>query len=222
MGNKEIKEKMKKSDEIDKSLILPNKINKKYLTKIFNIKDLDCLKYITSQADIKIIIDKKKLTIFNVDNEQKMYESDDFIQIIKNLSKLNIPEDIDFEIELIKVLKNRIFIIQTEGVHTYGTYFIFKFNEATNNIEIIEETKDRLIFFISQFNNGNFVYNSFIHRPIYTEDSLFYYDIRNNEKHLIDRYGEYNYVDFSDIAVLQNGLLLLILQALMNIISNNI
>ena len=193
MGNKKTKEKKNESEVIDKRLTLPKNINKNYLEKLFNNKNIEKKKNDdasdASQADMKIIIDKKKLTIFNVDNTQKIYESDDFIQVIKKLSRLNIQEDLDFEIELVKVLKKRMFIIQAKGAHTYGTFFIFKFNEATSEIEIIEETKDRLIFFISQFTNGNFVYNSFVHRPIYTEDSLFYYDIRINEKYLIDRYG---------------------------------
>ena len=103
---------------------------------------------------------------------------------------------IEFEIELIKVLKNRIFIIQTEGVHTYGTYFIFKFNEDKNDIEIIEEVKDRYIFFITQFINGNFAYNSFIHRPICIDDSIFYYDIEKKEKHFLKSYGEYDSIKY--------------------------
>ena len=105
-----------KSNLIDKKLILPSFINKEYLEKKFN--DLKEGKEEELNNDFnhnKIIIEDKKLTIFEVDKENnlenKIYESEDFTEVIKNLTKIKKKRN-KFDINLVKSMKNGIFIME--------------------------------------------------------------------------------------------------------------
>ena len=123
MGNKL---NMSKENSILPSFITPNYLNNKFNEN--NSKNKDDNNYPSLPADTKIILDKKSLIIYKED--KIVYESENFIQVIKKLSELKIPEEIDFDIELLKVLKNNIFIIIANNFMINGLYFIFKFNEA--------------------------------------------------------------------------------------------
>ena len=77
---------------IDNSLILPSFIDEKYLEQKFNEEKNNEQEEIDKEMiHSKIIIENKKLTIFEVDKtkdiEQKIYESEDFREVIKNLQK---------------------------------------------------------------------------------------------------------------------------------------
>ena len=107
-------------DIIDKKLILPSFINKKYLKEKFN--DLEKAQKAELNNDFnhnKIIVENKKLTIVEVDKaknlENKIYESDDFTVVIKKLTKIKIKKD-NFNLELIENMKNGIFIIESEDI----------------------------------------------------------------------------------------------------------
>ena len=87
-----------------------------------------------------------------------------------------------------------------------GLYFIFKFNEAKKDVDIISEERDRSMIFIAQFDNGNFLYISFIHRPIFTQDTFYYFDIEKKEIYKIEEFGEYDDIYLSDIIILEDGI----------------
>ena len=181
-------------DNIDNSIILPSFIDENYLKQKFNKeKNNEQEEIDNDMLNNKIIIDNKKLSIF-VDKtkniEHKIYESDDFCQVIKQLTKIKTKKD-DFDFKLIKILKNGIFIIESENIITYGAFFFIKFNDSKKGIEIIAEHKNRKIQFIAEFYNGNFAYNCYIHRPLCTQDSYYIYDITKNEEHLLHTFGEY-------------------------------
>ena len=83
---------------IDKKLILPSFINKEYLEQKFNdLKEGQKEELNNDFNPNKIIVENKKLTIFEVDktknSENKIYESDDFTEVIKKLTKIEIEED---------------------------------------------------------------------------------------------------------------------------------
>ena len=77
-----------KKDLIDEKQILPSFINEKYLKRKFK----DSSKVLKEQLsddlnNNKIIVKNKKLTIIEIDRtkkiENKIYESDDFTEVIK-------------------------------------------------------------------------------------------------------------------------------------------
>ena len=156
----------------------------------------------------KIIIENKKLTIFEVDKtkdiEQKIYESEDFREVIKKLTKIKIEKN-DFDFILVKNMKNGIFIIESINIVTYGAFFFLKFNDSTKEIEILSEVKDRKIQFITEYSNGNFAYNCYIHRPVFYEDAFFIYDINKNEKHILHHYSDYDGIFSSNFVIFTNG-----------------
>ena len=160
----------------------------------------------------KIIIENKKLTIIEIDRtkkiENKIYESDDFTEVIKKLTKIVIEED-NFKFKLIKNMKNGIFIIESKDMVCYGAFFFIKYNKSKKKIEIIFEEEDRLIEFITEYSNGNFIYKSYIHRPLLTEDSFYVFDIKKNEKHYLISFGEYDSYS-SEFSFSTNCLLLII------------
>ena len=161
----------------------------------------------------KIIVDNKKLAIFEIDKskniERKIYESEDFCQVIKQLTKIDLEDDIfrenyfeeeeleeevkkvDFQFRLVKILKNGMFIIVSENIITYGAYFFIKFNNIKKDIEIIEEEGYSKFEFIKEFSNGNFLYiNSF---PITLYNANYkVFDIEKNESHRLHSYDEYD------------------------------
>ena len=78
---------------IDKKLILPSFINKEYLEKKFNDSEEDREEELNNDFNQnKIIIEGKKLTIYEVDKENnlenKIYKSNDFTEVIKKLTKI--------------------------------------------------------------------------------------------------------------------------------------
>ena len=122
--NEEIFEK----DLIDEKQILPSFINEKYLKRKFK----DSSKVLKEQLsddlnNNKIIVKNKKLTIIEIDRtkkiENKIYESDDFTEVIKKLTKIVIEED-NFKFKLIKNMKNGIFIIGSKDIVSYGAFFL--------------------------------------------------------------------------------------------------
>ena len=113
---------------IDKKLILPSFINKEYLEQKFNdLKEEQKEELNNDFNPNKIIVENKKLTIFEVDktknSENKIYESDDFTEVIKKLTKIEIKED-NFNFDLIKIMKNGIFIIESKDIVSYGAFFL--------------------------------------------------------------------------------------------------
>ena len=77
----------------NKKPILPSYINKEYLEKKYNdLKEDQEEKSNDDFNNNKIIIKSKKLSIIEVDKtknvENKIYESDDFTQVIKELTKI--------------------------------------------------------------------------------------------------------------------------------------
>ena len=94
----------------NKKLVLPSYINKEYLEKKFNdLKEEQKEKSNDDFNNNKIIIENKKLTIIEVDKtkneENKIYESDDFTQVIKELTKIEKISK-NFTFHLIKNMKN--------------------------------------------------------------------------------------------------------------------
>ena len=198
-----------KKNLIDKNLILPSFINKEYLEKKFN--DLKEGKEEELNNDFnhnKIIIEDKKLTIFEVDKtknlENKIYESDDFTEVIKKLTKIEKKRN-NFDINLVKSMKNEIFIIWSENITTYGAFFFIKYNKSKKEVEIILEEEDRKVEFITEYSDGNFAYKSYIHRPVYTEDTFYVFNINKNEKYKLKSFGEYDNIFDSKFAFLTNG-----------------
>ena len=155
----------------------------------------------------KIIIENKKLTIFEVDKtknlENKIYESDDFTEVIKKLTKIEKKRN-NFDINLVKNMKNGIFIIESANMVYYGAFFFIKYNKSNKEIEIISEQKDRKILFITEYSDGNFAYNSYIHRPVYTEDTFYIFNINKNEKYRLRTFGEYDDIFDSKYVSLTN------------------
>ena len=189
------------ANNIDNSMILPSFINKKYLEKKFNEEKSEQGEIDNNILHKKIINDNIKLTIYEVDKtnniEHKIYESDDFRKVIRKYTKINIEKD-DFDIILVEILKIGLFIIESKNIVAYGAFFFIKFNDSTREIEILAEEKDRKFKLLTEFSNGNFAYNRYIHRPIFTEDSFYIYDIKQNEKHLLHNYGEYDSICISE------------------------
>ena len=112
----------------NKKPILPSYINKEYLEKKFNdLKEDQEEKSNDDFNNNKIIIKSKKLSIIEVDKtknvENKIYESDDFTQVIKKLTKIEKISK-NFTFDLIKNMKNGIFIIESEDIVTYGAFFL--------------------------------------------------------------------------------------------------
>ena len=112
----------------NKKLVLPSYINKEYLEKKFNdLKEDQEEKSNDDFNNNKIIIKSKKLSIIEVDKtknvENKIYESDDFTQVIKELTKIEKISK-NFTFDLIKNMKNGIFIIESEDIVTYGAFFL--------------------------------------------------------------------------------------------------
>ena len=110
-------------DLIDEKQILPSFINEKYLKRKFK----DSSKVLKEQLsddlnNNKIIVKNKKLTIIEIDKtkkkENKVYESDDFTEVIKKLTKIVIKND-NFKFKLIKNMKNGIFIIESKDIVSY-------------------------------------------------------------------------------------------------------
>ena len=203
------RKKIFEKDIIDKKLILPSFINKNYLEQKFN--DLKENKKEELNNDFnpnKIIIENKKLTIFEIDTaknlENKIYESDDFTEVIKKLTKFEIEEN-NFNFALIKNMKNGIFIIESEDIVIYGAFFFLKCNKSERNIEIISEEENRQIQFITEYSNGNFAYNSYIARPLCTEDTFYVFDVNKNEKCFIKSFNEYDGIYDSKFSSLTNG-----------------
>ena len=203
------RKKIFEKDIIDKKLILPSFINKNYLEQKFN--DLKENKKEELNNDFnpnKIIIENKKLTIFEIDTaknlENKIYESDDFTEVIKKLTKFEIEEN-NFNFALIKNMKNGIFIIESEDIVIYGAFFFLKYNKSERNIEIISEEENRQIQFITEYSNGNFAYNSYIARPLCTEDTFYVFDVNKNEKCFIKSFNEYDGIYDSKFSCLTNG-----------------
>ncbi len=60
--------------------------------------------------------------------------------------------------------------------------------------------------FIAQFDNENFLYISFIHRPIFTQDTFYYFDIKKKERYKLEEFGEYDGIYFLDIIILKDGI----------------
>ena len=86
------------------------------------------------------------------------------------------------------IFKSGIFIIQSEDIITYGAFFFMKFNDAKKKIEFLKEY-ERKINNITEFSNGYFVYDGYIHRPQCDEDRYFIYDIKNNEERFLTVYS---------------------------------
>ena len=112
----------------NKKPILPSYINKEYLEKKYNdLKEDQEEKSNDDFNNNKIIIKSKKLSIIEVDKtknvENKIYESDDFTQVIKELTKIEKISK-NFTFDLIKNMKNGIFIIESEDIVTYGAFFL--------------------------------------------------------------------------------------------------
>ena len=112
----------------NKKLVLPSYINKEYLEKKYNdLKEDQEEKSNDDFNNNKIIIKSKKLSIIEVDKtknvENKIYESDDFTQVIKELTKIEKISK-NFTFDLIKNMKNGIFIIESEDIVTYGAFFL--------------------------------------------------------------------------------------------------
>ena len=192
---------------IDKKLILPSFINKEYLEKKFNDSEEDREEELNNDFNQKkIIIEHKKLTIFEVDKENnlenKIYESNDFTEVIKKLTKIEKKKN-NFHINLVKSMKNGIFIIESKNMATYGAFFFIKYNKSKKEIEIISE-EDGKIEFITEYSDGNFAYNCYIHRPVYTEDTFYIFNINKNEKYSLINFGEYDAFN-SKYALLTNG-----------------
>ena len=107
-------------------MILPSFINKKYLEKKFNEEKSEQEEIDNNILHKKIINDNIKLTIYEVDKanniERKIYESDDFRKVIRKYTKINIEKD-DFDIILVEILKNGLFIIESKNIVTYGAFF---------------------------------------------------------------------------------------------------
>ena len=193
----------------NKKPILPSYINKEYLEKKYNdLKEDQEEKSNDDFNNNKIIIENKKLTIIEVDKtknvENKIYESDDFTQVIKELTKIEKISK-NFTFDLIKNMKNEIFIIESEDIVTYGAFFFFKYNKSNNKIEIISEKGNRQIKFITEYSDGNFAYNCYIHRPIYTDDAIYVFKINSNKKYKLKSFGEYDNIFNSKFISLTNG-----------------
>ena len=182
---KKAEEEIFEKDIIDEKQILPSFINEKYLKRKFK----DSSKVLKEQLsddlnNNKIIVKNKKLTIIEIDKtkkkENKIYESNDFTEVIKKLTKIVIEED-NFKFKLIKNMKNGIFIIESKDIVIYGAFFFIKYNKSKKDIEIISETQNRKIRFITEYSDGNFAYNSYIHRPMCYEDTFYVFDVNKNE-----------------------------------------
>ena len=201
MSQKEIKA------YIDKNLVVPSFINKEYLEKKFNDLETEKKEELNMNHN-KIIINKKKLSIIEVDKtknvENKIYESDDFTKVIKKLSKIKKKVG-KFSFRLVENMKNGIFIIESKNMVCYGAYFFMKYNKSKKEIEIISEEGDRLIEFITEYANGNFAYKSYVHRPIYTEDCFYVFDTNKNKTIILKSFGEYEGAYDSEYAPLKNG-----------------
>lgn len=198
-----------KKDLIDKKLILPSFISKEYLEQKFNeLKENQKEELNNDLNDTKIIIENKKLTIFQVDKannlENKIYEADDFTEVIKKQTKIEGVKD-NFDFNLVKNMKNGIFIIASKNMITYGAFFFIKYNKSNKDIEIISEEKERQIQFITEYSDGNFAYKSYIHRPVYTVDSFNVFNINKNEKFNLINFGEYDGAFDSKFISLKNG-----------------
>jgi len=134
-----------KRDIIDKKLILPSFINKKYLEEKFN--DLEKAQKEELNNDFnhnKIIIENKKWTIVEVDKaknlENKIYESDDFTEVIKKLTKIKIKKN-HFNLELIENMKNGIFIIESEDLAIYGAFFLLNIINLRKKLKLYQKKK---------------------------------------------------------------------------------
>ena len=198
-----------KKDLIDEKQILPSFINEKYLKRKFK----DSSKVLKEQLsddlnNNKIIVKNKKLTIIEIDRtkkiENKIYESDDFTEVIKKLTKIVIEED-NFKFKLIKNMKNGIFIIESKDIVSYGAFFFIKYNKSKKDIEIISETEGKRIRFITEYSDGNFAYNSYIYRSMYTEEKLYVFNVNKNEKYVLKIFGEYDGIFNSKFTFLTNG-----------------
>ena len=194
---------------LDKNLTLPPFITKEYLEQKFNaLKEGQKEELNNDLNNNKIIIENKRLTIFEVDKtnnlENKIYESDDFTEVIKKKSKIE-KKKANFDFNLVKNMKNGIFIIESKDMVYYGAYFFIKYNKSNKDIEIISEEKERQIKFITEYSDGNFAYNSYIHRPVYTDDSFRVFNINKNEIFNLISFGEYDGAFGSKFASLKNG-----------------
>ena len=83
--------------------------------------------------------------------------------------------------------------------------FFIKYNKSKKEIEIILEEEDRKVEFITEYSDGNFAYKSYIHRPVFTEDTFYVFDINKNEKYKLKSFGEYDNIFGSKFAFLTNG-----------------
>ena len=205
----EKKEEINKSDIIDEKLILPSFITKEYLEEKFNsVKEEQKEELNNDFNHNKIIIENKKLTIFEVDKENnlenKIYESGDFTEEIKKLKKIE-DNEYKFDINLVKNLKNGIFIIESKNMVYKGAFFFIKYNKTNKEMEIISEEKNRQIEFIMEYSDGNFAYRSYIHGPMLTEDTFYVFNINKKEKYKLISLEDYDGVDYSSFASLTNG-----------------
>ena len=194
---------------IDNNLKLPSFINKKYLEKKFNEEIIEKKEEKNISTNYtKIIVENKKLTIFEVDEtkkiENKIYESDDFSKVLKQLSK-NEDEEMEdnFDFELVIAMKSGIFIIESENMYERRAWFIMKFNESKKEIEVLVEGNFTIIF-VEELPNGNFIYNhSYSFYKEGTND-LFFYDIRKNVKECIDGFQFFDYSKLN-LTIFENG-----------------
>ena len=102
-------------------------------------------------------------------------------------------------------MKNGIFIIESEDILTYGSFFFIKYNKSNKKIEIISEKENRQIQFITEYSDGNFAYRSYIYRPQFTEDTFYVFNINNNKEYTIKSFGEYEGTYDSKLASFSNG-----------------
>ena len=83
--------------------------------------------------------------------------------------------------------------------------FFIKYNKSNNKIEIISEKENRKIKFITEYSDGNFAYDCYIHRPIYTDDAIYVFKINSNKKYKLKSFGEYDNIFNSKFISLTNG-----------------
>ncbi len=102
-------------------------------------------------------------------------------------------------------MKNGIFIIESKDIVCYGAFFFIKYNKSKKDIEIISETQNRKISFITEYSDGNFAYNSYIHRPMGYEDTFYVFDVNKNEEYFLKSFADYDGIYFSKFAFLKNG-----------------
>ena len=76
----------------------------------------------------------------------------------------------------------------SENIIAYGAFFFIKYNKSKKEIEIILEEEDRKVEFITEYSDGNFAYKSYIHRPMFTEDTFYVFNIKKNQKYELKRF----------------------------------